>query len=80
MIKRIHINQHIIRANKKNGTDDPPITIKEGKRNWKANSVHILGPSVLIYDSEHPLKCGAKCWIETKSNIITIGPPLPLVI
>ena len=28
MKKRIHINQHVIRANKKNGTNDPAITVK----------------------------------------------------
>jgi hypothetical protein len=28
MKKKIHINQHIIRSNKKNGTNDPVITVK----------------------------------------------------
>ena len=26
--KKDHINQHVIRANKKNGTNDPAITVK----------------------------------------------------
>ena len=33
MKKRIHINQHVIRANKKNGTNDPAITVKTSKQN-----------------------------------------------
>ena len=31
MKKRIHINQHVIRANAKNGTNDPAITVKTYK-------------------------------------------------
>ena len=37
--KYIHVNQHRIRANKKNGTNDPVITIKEGRKNTYCNSV-----------------------------------------
>ena len=29
----VHVNQHVIRANKKHGRDDAPITVK----NWKEN-------------------------------------------
>ena len=32
-LKRIHINMHKIRANKKNGTKEPVITIKTSKKN-----------------------------------------------
>ena len=31
--KYIHVNQHKIRANKKHGTNEPVITIKEGRNN-----------------------------------------------
>ena len=31
--KYIHVNQHVIRANKKHGTNDPVITIKQGSKN-----------------------------------------------
>ena len=31
--KYIHVNQHKIRANKKNGTNEPVITIKQGSSN-----------------------------------------------
>ena len=40
----IHVNQHKIRANKKHGTNEPVITIKEGKKNTYCHSVEILGP------------------------------------
>jgi hypothetical protein len=39
MNKKIHINQHVIRANKKNGTDDPVITVKTTKSNTYAKKV-----------------------------------------
>jgi len=31
--KYIHVNQHKIRSNKKNGTNEAVITIKEGSKN-----------------------------------------------
>jgi len=37
--KRIHINQHVIRANKKNNTKDPVITVKTSKSNTYASEV-----------------------------------------
>ena len=33
MLKRIHINQHKIRSNKKNNTNEPVITVKTSKSN-----------------------------------------------
>ena len=47
--KYIHVNQHKIRANKKNGTDEPVITIKEGKTNTYCHEVKVNGPSVVKY-------------------------------
>lgn len=67
MKKRIHINQHNIRANHKNGnTDLPVITVKTYKDNTKSNHVHIQGPCTVVYSPDNPLPCGAKVWIETE--------------
>ena len=41
MKKVIHVNQHVIRANKKNGEDNPPITVKTYKSNTYCKSVQI---------------------------------------
>jgi hypothetical protein len=68
-MKRIHINQHIIKRNAKTGNREPVITIKEGRTNTYAHSVEILGPSKLVYSPDKPLSCGAKVWIETDSEI-----------
>ena len=72
MKARIHVNQHIIRANKKNGHNDPPLTVKTYKTNRRAHSVSINGPSSVVYRPEKPLSCGARVWIECKSEDLSI--------
>ena len=69
--KYIHVNQHRILANKKNGTNDPVITIKEGRKNTYCNSVEILGASTIRYGgNDKPiLSCGARVVIETESEV-----------
>ena len=69
--KYIHVNQHKIRANKKHGTNEPVITIKEGRSNTYCHAVEILGPSKVRYGgNEKPiLPCGARVVIETEAPI-----------
>jgi hypothetical protein len=69
--KYIHVNQHVIRANKKNNTNDPVITIKQGKSNIYCHEVNILGPSRVVYGgNEKPLlSCGARVVIETEAEV-----------
>ena len=71
MNKFIHVNQHVIRANKKNGTNDPVITIKEGKKNTYCHRVRINGPSEVMYSGNEKtlLPCGARVAIVTESEI-----------
>ena len=68
-MKRIHVNMHKVRANKKHGTNEPVLTIKEGKSNTYCHEVDILGPSKLVYRPDKPLSCGARVWIETDAVI-----------
>jgi hypothetical protein len=65
----IHVNQHIVRANAKNGTNDPVLTIKDYKSNRYANSVYINGVSRVVYSPDKPLSCGARVWIETQAEV-----------
>ena len=71
MKKRIHINMHKIRANKKHGTNEPVITVKQGKKNTYYHSVEVMGPSVVRYGgNDHPiLPCGARVVIETEGEV-----------
>jgi hypothetical protein len=71
-IKRIHVNQHIIRDNRRNGTNEPALTVKTSKTNHKAHDVLIEGPSRVVYSPDHPLPCGARVWIETESELDVI--------
>ena len=70
MKKRIHVNQHKIRANKKYGTNEPVITVKTYKSNDYAHEVRILGESKVVYSPNKPLSCGAKVWIETDAEVV----------
>ena len=72
--KYIHVNQHKIRANKKNNTDEPVITIKEGRKNTYCHEVEILGPSKVRYGgNDKPiLPCGVSVVIETESPYIIL--------
>ena len=69
MKKRIHVNMHKIRYNKKHGTNDPVITVKTSHSNRYAHHVDILGPSTVMYRPDKPLSCGARVWIETDSEV-----------
>ena len=70
MKKKIHINMHKIRANKKHGTNEPVITVKTYKSNTYGHEVEILGPSKVVYghNGEKILNCGARVVIETESE------------
>ena len=73
MKKKIHINQHKIRANKKNNTEEPVITVKTSKDNNYAKEVDIMGKSKLVYRPNKPLSCGARVWIETDEKVVLDG-------
>ena len=60
MKKRIHINQHKIRSNKKNNLKEPVITVKTSKSNNYASEVEIKGPSKVIYSPDKPLPCASR--------------------
>ena len=68
-IARIHVNQHVIKANAKNGENNPIFTIKQGGKNTYAFNVKVVGEMELVYSPDKPLSCGAKVWIETKGDI-----------
>ena len=70
--KYIHVNQHKIRSNLKHGTNEPVITVKEGRKNTYGHSVKINGPSEVMYsggDNKPILPCGARVVIVTESDV-----------
>jgi hypothetical protein len=66
----IHVNQHVVKANAKNGTNDPVLTVKTYKDNQYAHEVEIKGESKVVYSADKPLSCGARVWIETQAEVV----------
>jgi hypothetical protein len=69
----IHVNQHVIKKNAKNNTNDPVLTVKTYKTNTYAHEVIIKGNSKIIYSADKPLSCGAKVWLETEAEVEVIA-------
>lgn len=65
----IHVNQHVIKENRKTGSKDPVLTVKTYKTNTYASAVTINGPSRVVYSPDKPLSCGARVWIETEAEV-----------
>ena len=70
-LKRIHVNQHKIKANRKNGTTLPVLTSKSYNDNVYGHEIKVLGPCTIVYRPNDPLSCGAHVWIETNSKVVT---------
>ena len=68
----IHVNQHIIKSNRKNGVNDPVLTVKTYKDNIYAHEVEIKGDSKVYYSPDKPLSCGAHVWIETNNEVLIV--------
>ena len=65
----IHVNQHVIKANRAYEENNPVLTVKTYKENRYAHEVTIHGASKVIYKPEKPLSCGAHVWIETQAEV-----------
>jgi hypothetical protein len=68
-IKRIHVNQKNLRANRKDGGHRPLITIQTSAGPVYADHVDIKGVSALVSRPDKPLPCGARIWIETRAQV-----------
>ena len=70
----IHVNQHVIKANRSNDKNDPVLTVKTYKSNDYAHEAIIRdenGVEVarVVYRPNAPLSCGAHVWIETTNTV-----------
>ena len=68
-ITYIHVNQHKIRQNNKREEKEPVISVKCGSSNQYGYRVKISGSSLVVYQPNKPLSCGAKVWIETLAAV-----------
>ena len=70
----IHVNQHVIKSNRKHDLLDPVLTVKTYKSTEYGHRVAILdenGKEVarVVYQPDKPLSCGAHVWIETHNKV-----------
>jgi hypothetical protein len=68
-IKRIHVKQHIIKANVSNQTDDHAVTVQWKGKSYIGRDVVIRGASQVKQRMQVPLSCGARIWIETVAEV-----------
>jgi len=69
----IHVNQHVIKKNVREGTNDPVLTVKTYKSNTYAHEVRVKGESRLVYSADKPLSCGARVWLETEAEVEVVA-------
>lgn len=70
----IHVNQHKLKANTKNKTCEPVLTVKTHRSNRYGHEAIIRDKNgcevaKIIYRPHKPLSCGARCWIETQLDV-----------
>lgn len=65
----IHVNQHVIKANRKNGECNPVLTCKNYKENRYGHEIVINEHTRIVYRPDKPLSCGAHVWIETTEPV-----------
>ena len=71
MKTRIHVNQHVIKRNRKLGKRHAVLTVKTYKKNTYCHEVEIHGPSRVVYSPHKPLSWGAHVWVETEAEVTT---------
>lgn len=69
-VKRVHVNQHVIRANQRSGERVAPLRVKTSRENIPATAIELEGPARVIYSPDRPLSCGARVWIETNAPVV----------
>jgi len=75
-IKRIHVNQGIIRSNHNHKEYRPVLTAKGSNFNIYGHEIRIIKDGEVIatfhYREDDPLSCGARVWVETREEIEAI--------
>lgn len=77
--KRIlHVAQCAISSNRKHGTNEPPIILRDYRGAERAHEVElVVDGEVLgrfVYRPDKPLSCGARLWLETNSDKLELRP------
>lgn len=77
----IHVAQQAIQKNRKHGTNEPPLIVRNYKGAKRAHTLIIYDrdgneAARIVHSPHKPLSCGARVWIETQNEVKTIldGP------
>jgi len=65
----VHVNQHMLKYNKKHHTQFPVLTVKHRGKTYYGHEVNYHGSSTTRYQPGRPLSCGAVCWVETEGDV-----------
>lgn len=70
----VHVNQHVIKRNRKTGEREPVLSAKTYKSNDYGHRVIIYGQdgkeaARIVYEPDKPLSCGAHVWLVTESAV-----------
>jgi hypothetical protein len=68
----VHVNKPQIVRNRKNRTQHPVITVRQGSRKTYCHQAEIQGSCRIVYRPDDPLPCGAVVWIEINSDSTVI--------
>ena len=71
---KVHVNQHVIKSNRKKGETAPVLTVKTYNSNEYGSTVEVLDKDGevagrFVYKPENPLSCGAHVWFETQNEV-----------
>ncbi len=69
----LHVDRHVIAANRKHAQANPPLTVKYGSKGFKGSALIIKnsdGKEIgrLVYRPESPISCGATVWLEVEPS------------
>lgn len=83
-LKVVHINRRTLAANIKSGKRDPVVCARRKHGGvggiMRSNKIHVLDAhgdiaATIVCDTDHPLNCGARCYIETRNRIVNAENP-----
>lgn len=74
----LHVAQCAIASNRKHGTNEPPIILRDYRGAERAHEVDLVVDGEVIgrfvYRPHEPLKCGARLWLESQNPRLEMIP------
>lgn len=65
----VHVNRQTIAKNAKQGTNEPPLIIRRGRKREYAHEVELVGRARIVHSPHKPLSCGARVWVEADEAV-----------